>query len=270
MKIPLLHLLQVALAILSLSRSAQGQQQNPNSIRFDPDANDTTATCAIAPYTDTDNYFQPQEDQCTSTSNPLDLNSLDKASLDSIAVQYAPVIFFHPLEKYTLSSVVDTFNQTTAGKIYDRNGGNDLIDDTLNLTTLLRTSRDPIWALGSTKFYFSLEELAEEMYNSTPDARYGDGYDETTGKSKATIYYNAFESGNGTWTFNYYLWYPYNGEGNMGVVGIKVILLFMILLCFIVSFLISSSKLTIIYNYICPLGRQSRVHTVSSQALRSS
>jgi len=69
-----------------------------------------------------------------------------------------------------------------------------------------------VWALRSSDFYFSLQERAKDMYHSLPDERFGDGYDED-GKSKARIYYNAYESGNGTWTFNYWLYYQFNGEG---------------------------------------------------------
>ena len=210
---------------LSLAEG-NGQEGHNSNIRFDPDDDGNTVSCTIAPYTDVDNYFKPKEGQCldpnststgNSTTSPLELSTLPSAALQRLAVAYAPVLFFHPLEKYSLSSVDATFAKPSRGKIYQRSKGDVLIDDQLNLTTLLKTSRDPVWALKSSSFHFTLEEHASEMYDSKPEDRFGDGYDDT-GKSKAKIYYNAFDSGNGTWTINYWLYYEYNGEGNQGVV----------------------------------------------------
>lgn len=193
------------------------------NIRFDPDADGNTVPCTITPYTDLENYFQPKEGQCASAAEEalaVDLDSLrenNTEALHHLAVHYAPVIFFHPLEKYTLSSVNYTFSDPNRGKIYLGSTDN-LVDDQLNLTTLLRTTRDHLWSLKSTDFYFTLDEYVKEMYNSTPDQTFGDGFDASTGKSKASIYYNVFDSGNGTWAINYWLYYEYNGEVNMGVV----------------------------------------------------
>lgn len=189
--------------------------------KFDPDA-DNTLDCSIPPYQDTENYFRPVEGQCLATASSLtgtglQLEGLHRAALHRLAVAYAPVIYFHPLEKYTLSSVENTFSNPDAGRIWSMNQENEIFDPQLNLTTLLRTSRDPVLGLKSKQYFFE-RDIWLEMYDSPPSARYGDGYD-SDGRSKAKIYYNAFESGNGTWTFNYYLYYEYNGEGNMGIVS---------------------------------------------------
>jgi len=76
-----------------------------NNIEFDPEA-DNTLRCKVAAYTDPKNYFKPKEGQCEEgTATPVDLASLDPNVLHNLAVAYAPVLFFHPLEKYTLSGV---------------------------------------------------------------------------------------------------------------------------------------------------------------------
>lgn len=206
MKVPLLC--QVASLLLLIA------VDGADNIQFDPD-DDNTVKCTIAPYTDVDNYFKPKVDQClgisySGTSSGLDLNSVQHSSIHRLAVAYAPVLFFHPLEKYFLFSVDATFARPTRGNLYQNSGGVHLIEDQLNLNTFLKTSRDPVWALQSSSFFFTLEDYAREMYFSEPDEKFGDGYDEE-GKSKAKIYYNVFESGNGTWTFNYWLYYEFNG-----------------------------------------------------------
>ena len=207
----------VLLLLLLLSVTAANGQENA---RFDPDADGNTVRCTIAPYTDVDNYFKPKEGQCRGRDgfeSGLELDQVHSASIHRLAVAYAPVLFFHPLEKYSLSSVDATFARPGRGKLWQNSGGVHKIDDRLNLTTLLETSRDPVWALQSSSFFFTLDDYVREMYYSGPNERFGDGYDEN-GKSKAKIYYNVFEAGNGTWTFNYWLYYEFNGEGNMGVV----------------------------------------------------
>ncbi|CAB9524295.1 expressed unknown protein [Seminavis robusta] len=197
------------------------------NIRFDPDADGNTLVCTSAAHSNVDDYFRPSQGQCddpyqnsTRMDDPLlTIDTISPILLQNLAVAYAPVIFFHPLERYTMSSVDATFSLPGRGKIYQTTGGGEkLIQDRLNMTTLLRTSRDPLWAPKSSSFYFTLEEYIKEQYYAKPTEQFGDGFDETTGKSKAKIYYNVFDSGNGTWTFNYWLYYEFNGEANMGMV----------------------------------------------------
>lgn len=215
-------LLLQAMSVQGQLSRAQPQRDDRGNIQIDPDA-DNTVPCGIPAYQDPDNYFQPQEGFCSSLSSAPSLDTIDENYLHQLAVAYAPVVFFHPLEKYTLSAVNYTLSNdnSTTGRIY-RQTKEDvdpyLVNNNLNTTFLLQTTRDPIYALNPASFYFETDQ-AKEMYWSDLDSRFGDGYDSATGISKAPLYYNVYETGNGTWTFNYWLYFPYNGEGGMGVLS---------------------------------------------------
>ena len=71
-----------------------------------------------------------------------------------------------------MSSVDATFADPDGGRIYRMSQGNEIIDQQLNLTTLLKTSRDPVWGLNSKGFFFE-RDIAIDQYFSEPESRWG-------------------------------------------------------------------------------------------------
>ncbi|CAB9502524.1 expressed unknown protein [Seminavis robusta] len=206
------------LALLDVAQCQEEQRDARGNLQFDPDA-DNTKACWIPPYQNPNNYFQPRQGLCHNSQ--LDLDTISDESLHELAVAYAPVLYFHPLEKYTMSSVNYTLSNPQGGRIYRKTKEDAkpyVVDDTINATFMMETSRDEVWALNPTTFFFETDH-GYEMYRSGPDERFGDGYDPGTGRSRAAIYYNVYDTGNHTWTFNYFMYYPYNGAGNMGVLA---------------------------------------------------
>ena len=130
-------------------------------------------------------------------------------TLQDMAEAYAPYLFFHPLETFTMSSVERTFENTTKGEIY-RTSDKILFDNELRPESLLATTREPDLSLYSQDFHF--EHSLELEY------KLGDGFDEQ-GLSRASIYYRAFDSGNGTITFNFFFYFAWNGPTNLGMIS---------------------------------------------------
>lgn len=146
--------------------------------------------------------------------------NLQSPELHELAIQYAPVLLFHPLEKYTLSAVNATFDSPSSGKIYQLSDGVYLqTDETLNLTRLLNVTRDIETSFNAHEYFFA-HDLTEEYVNG---AGYYDAFlDDESGNnntghrlSRAPIYYNVIASANSTWTFNYFLYYAFRGHSNM-------------------------------------------------------
>jgi len=72
----------------------------------------------------------------------------------------------------------------------------------------LASTRDRDHVMHSHKFYFE--------HDLSLDYRGGDGFD-SAGVSRAPIYYHAFDSGNGTLTFNYFMYYTWNGAASVTI-----------------------------------------------------
>ena len=229
MKLRKEYQLWLLLLIMLLAGTTSVQQtvvrDDRGNIQFDPDEEDTTTDCGIPSYIDTEDFFESREGLCD-VSTARSLNSFSDEELQALAVAYAPVIFFHPLEKYTMSAVnytLPTFNNPAndrTGKIFRQTKEDRqpyLVEDTLNASFLLQTTKDPIYALNPNSFYFATDR-AYEMFASEPTEEYGSGYT-ADGRSKAPLYWNVYDSGNNTLTFNYWMYFPYNGEGGMGVLG---------------------------------------------------
>jgi hypothetical protein len=201
-------LLPLLLLIPQLAGAQQDLASFPENTRFDPAVvtDEDIPTCTIPPYQDGSlNYLPVPEGYCPEQSSIEDMT----AALDELAVAYAPVLFYHPLERFTMAAVDYTFEDPSAGRIMYKNGDySEVFDDTLNQTSLLLSTRDRNLGISSSRYYF--EHVLDSDYVG------GAGFDD--GKSKAPIYYNAFQWENGTWVFTYHFYYTVNGYGNLGVV----------------------------------------------------
>jgi hypothetical protein len=211
---------QLHVFILALLTVPSLQQSSSSNTRFDPDDADAfIATCSIPKYQQEGSSYVPPD---TSTCAPFQdgeswASSLaaDANIIQQLAVAYAPVLFFHPLEEYTLETVDATFRDPAAGRIlFDaRTSDAEVFDETLNQTAMLLTSRD--FKLGLNKDRYSFGRDQTKSYQA------GAGFDETTGQSisRAPIYYNAFEYDDAAIVINYHFYYTFHGSATFGVIG---------------------------------------------------
>lgn len=162
-----------------------------------------TTYCDIPPYQEGD--WSISEDACLQTLS-VDLQGPE---IQNLAEMYAPYLFFHPLEKYTPASVNTTLGDPDSGMIRVGFSDYDIVSETLDPWTMQQTTRNLDWALHSHRFY-----MQHHSYDDNYKA--GDGFD-PSGKARAPMYYNAFESENGTITFNYFVFFPWSGPSNYGV-----------------------------------------------------
>jgi hypothetical protein len=153
-----------------------------------------------------------------------------RPTTEQLANVYAPALFFHPLEQFTMSSVPSTFaNLGTAGTIMlkqapineytiDDNGRiqkaisdreSTVVSTTLNQTLLLGTARNITSAPYQDNFFLQHELNAAYVQGSGFDAH---------NQSTAPIYYNTVQHGDGSVLINYYFYYHYHGCGDMAVV----------------------------------------------------
>lgn len=179
--------------------------------------------CSLPPFQNHDQLFTCQS---MNMSRPM---SIQSPEFQKLAVIYAPVVFFHPLENYTLSSANTTFDSPSSGEVYhlSENVHLERIDSTLNLTTLLNTTRDINTSFNAKEYFFvhdsangyfngdGFEFVAED--NDTPN---GTNINESDGigknrVSRASIYYKIIDSGDNTLTFNYYFYYTFSGQSNI-------------------------------------------------------
>jgi hypothetical protein len=202
------------LPLLLLLPQLVGAQQDlasfPENSRFDPSAADEQIlSCTIPPYQDGSfNYLPVPQGYCP--QQEVLLQNMTEQVLDELAVAYAPVLFYHPLERYSMAAVDYTFEDPSAGRIMYENGKfSEVFDDTLNQTALLLSTRDRNLGINSDRYYF--EHVLDSDY--VTGAGFGDG-----GRSRAPIYYNAFQWDDNTWVFTYHFYYTVNGYGNLGVV----------------------------------------------------
>jgi hypothetical protein len=177
----------------------------PRSIQESP-----PVFCAIPSYQDASTTALSDRANlyCPSRSEQQQPLSLPKGTpLDEIATLYAPVLYFHPLESYTLTSI-DAVLSNHDGQI-KFTLDNSIVSDTIDMIKLLNTTRD--YNLGLNKEEFFIQHVLSKDFVS------GDGYDTTTGQSRATIYYNAFAYDTNVWIFNYWFYYPYSGTTSTGI-----------------------------------------------------
>jgi hypothetical protein len=165
--------------------------------RFDPfDALVNTLveniTCTLPPYQSAshqETYLPPPEGACPVDNGAV---ALSADELQDLAIAYAPVLLFHPLEQYTLQSVRELFRDPTLGNIQEQTeglAGTQLWDATLNLTSLLLSTRDPDVGLHSSRFF--LQRQLWESQNNATSFLYGAGFN-ASGYSNAVIYYNSY------------------------------------------------------------------------------
>jgi phosphatidylglycerophosphate synthase len=200
------------LPLLLLFSQLVGAQQDltsfPENSRFDP-ADEDILSCTIPPYQDGSlNYLPVPQGYCPQQEYLL--QNMTEQVLDELAVAYAPVLFYHPLERYSMAAVDYTFEDPSAGRIMYENGKfSEVFDDTLNQTALLLSARDRNLGINSNRYYF--EHILDSYYVA------GAGFDDV-GKSRAPIYYNAFQWDDNTWVFTYHFYYTVNGYGNLAMV----------------------------------------------------
>ena len=163
--------------------------------------------CDLPPYVNSSTAFKPSRDVCIGFS--VFIQDMDSERIQTLAEAYAPFLFFHPLETFTMSSVERTFENSTEGQIY-RTSDKSVFDDELRPSSLLSNTRDPDLALSSHDFHIE--------HSLDFDYKLGDGFDDN-GLSRAPIYYRAFDSGNGTITFNYFFYFTWNGPTNLGLIS---------------------------------------------------
>jgi hypothetical protein len=177
-----------------------------SNARFSPWSESTPLQCAIP----SDQSHNVSLSDRAFTYCPKGIDFLDlptAAELDEIATLYAPVLFFHPLESYTLTSI-DTVLQNFDGQVkFALN--NSVLSDTIDMELLLNAARDYYLAFNGEEYYIG-QTLSKEFVS-------GDGYDPDSGKSRASIYYNAFAYDANTWVFNYWFYYPYSGSTSTSI-----------------------------------------------------
>jgi hypothetical protein len=194
--------LHVILCALLIAPSLQQSTAN-NNAQFDPE-NASIDTCSIPKYQQEGSSYVPPD---TSVCAPSRDGVLTDARIQQLANAYAPILFFHPLEPFTMQSVDETFRDPSLGKIFF---GDEVVSETLNQTFKLLSVRDLQLALNSHLYSFG-HELTKPYLA-------GAGFDEE-GKARAPIYYNAFEYDANSIVINYHFYYTYHDAATFGVVG---------------------------------------------------
>jgi len=175
----------------------RAQNLNPSSdnTQFDPDNADALPDCTVVPYQNGSNVggVTPGPGMCGTLSGEITFEEIE-----ALALQYAPVVYFHPLDPYTLTDPASMFDDLSAGYFTTVNGK---VSDDLNLTALGNNITNPlIW----------LEVPQTDEY------REGDGY-EDDGSSKGVVTWSYVDLGDNILAFNYYYFFPYSGQLSMGM-----------------------------------------------------
>jgi len=209
---------------------AQNLQPNGLNRHFDPDQDTPPQNCSRPPLQDPVDYIQPRDGDSFCAASSISLKSLPEAQQHEVALAYAPVLFFHPLEIYTPQKADTTFTDPHNGKIYqqptDDNECDDeypdpiLVDLTLNLETMLKLSKPDI--KNGSSYYFEhvptedYKRGAGFEYEITQNNQHGQ-HPKTVGRSRAPIYYNIIDTGSNTWVINYFFYYTWNGAQTLGI-----------------------------------------------------
>jgi hypothetical protein len=176
------------------------------------------ADCSIPPLQNPDNYFQAEDGRAfCSSSSAASVGAVSEEDIHALAVAYAPVLFFHPLEEYTLQTADTIFTDPSKGNIFkDVDGEYILVDDTLNLTSLLLTSQGPEGIISGDTHFFEYTDPGEE-YKRGAGFTF-DGEVPNRGLSQASIYYNVvdYSDRGGTWVINYFFYYAWQGPQTFG------------------------------------------------------
>ena len=95
-----------SLLLLSFLVRCSGENQfaSDDNKQFVPEDEDAPF-CSIPPYQNTSLLFEPTDGLCETDDILLD----DDDAIQQLAQAYAPFLYFHPREKWTMSSVERTF-----------------------------------------------------------------------------------------------------------------------------------------------------------------
>jgi len=176
--------------LAAVSPLAWGQNLNPSADngKLDPDTSVALPGCTLVAYQNGSEYgVVPMAGMCGDPTG-----NITTAEIEAMGVKYAPVVFFHPLDSFTMTDPASIFTDPSAGK-FVKDG--EVIQDTLDFTTLGTYISDPdVW--------IQMEQTDEYLA--------GDGF-AADGSSNAPAYWNYVDLGNNIWQFNYYYFFPYSG-----------------------------------------------------------
>jgi hypothetical protein len=172
----------------------------------------STSDCRVSPAASSIPITVPN-DYCS--ANRVSLSSLSSEALHDLAVAYAPILFFHPLEQFTLAIVESTLQYPELGSIVWSDGYEQAVYNSLYAKSLLESTRK--FPEGMQSDRYSLQRGLDADYTA------GAGFDSETNHSKATIYYNAFERADGAgWVLNYHFYYTFHGYADLTIVDSHV------------------------------------------------
>ena len=98
----------VLLVFLASTTVATNLAENDDNLLFDPETAEQDF-CNIPPYQDSDLTWTPEQAAGLCANVTDDLLD-DHETLQAIAQAYAPFLYFHPRERFTMSSVNRTFD----------------------------------------------------------------------------------------------------------------------------------------------------------------
>lgn len=149
------------LSLVLLLLSVFGRFVVASNRRFDPWNESASASVLDLYLPSFANYTLPHSyETCDILSRN---NQLPQGSaLDELAALHAPYLFFHPYERYSLSSVETTFAEATQGHIERiRNNEETPYSNVLDPVALLNSTRDWVLGLDKEEFYFQ-HQLSED------------------------------------------------------------------------------------------------------------
>ena len=97
----------ISLLCFALPCSSQNLLPSDKNGQFFPeDVESNSQFCSIPPFQNKTTTFSPHPVLCANVTDDI---LLDDAAIQRLAEAYAPYLYFHPRERYTMSSVESTF-----------------------------------------------------------------------------------------------------------------------------------------------------------------
>eukprot|EP00121_Abeoforma_whisleri_P005088 Awhi_evm1s4604 len=144
---------------------------------------DQFPTCSLP--LDTGRTYEPPADAC-----PADSSSISVDNAYRIAHLYAPKLFHHQLEKYTMADPEDHLYMGN-GSIYRKTKDSSVYHAELNRENLFDTARNLNQSAFSNKYWFNRTDDNENW-------KFGSGF-HANGTSKAPLHYNVYDYDENTW-----------------------------------------------------------------------